>query len=164
MSAVVSQITGVSIVCSTVCSGADQINHQSSASLAFVRGIHRSPVNSQHKGEVTRKMFPCDDFIMSRYDIGSVRDYTKKQGGTYYRNKKNVFPKYIIIMYYNNSNIFWWLVITVNCQWLVITSADWKGIPISYGVPLNIWRFKPHFVDEITYLKWATDFTTSRGI
>ena len=36
---------------------------QSSASLAFVRvrGIHREPVNSPHKGPVTRKMFPFDD-------------------------------------------------------------------------------------------------------
>ena len=38
--------------------------HQSSASLAFVRGIHRWPVNSPHKGPVTRKMFPFDDVIM----------------------------------------------------------------------------------------------------
>ena len=38
--------------------------HQSSASLAFVRGIHRRPVNSPHKGPVTRKMFPFDDVIM----------------------------------------------------------------------------------------------------
>ena len=35
-----------------------------SASLAFVRGIHRWPVNSQHKWPVTRKMFPFDDVIM----------------------------------------------------------------------------------------------------
>ena len=38
MSAMASQITGVSIVCRTVCSGADHRKHQSSASLAFVRG------------------------------------------------------------------------------------------------------------------------------
>ena len=38
--------------------------HQSSASLAFVRGIHRLPVNSPHKWPVTRKMFPFDDVIM----------------------------------------------------------------------------------------------------
>ena len=44
-------------------SGADQRN-QSSASLAFVREIHRSPVNSPHKWPVTRKMFPFDDVIM----------------------------------------------------------------------------------------------------
>ena len=39
--------------------------HQSSASLAFVRGIHRSPVNSPHKGPVKRKIFPFDDVIMT---------------------------------------------------------------------------------------------------
>ena len=41
MSKMASQITGVSIVCSTVCSGADQRKHQSSASLAFVQGNPR---------------------------------------------------------------------------------------------------------------------------
>ena len=82
MSAMASQITGVSIVYSTVCSGADQRKHQNSASLAFMRlcfilfcfvlviftmmtssngnisallailrGIHRSPLNSPHKGQ-----------------------------------------------------------------------------------------------------------------
>ena len=55
MSAMASQITGVSIVCSTVCPGADQRKQQSSTSLAFAREIHRSPVNSPHKGPVTRK-------------------------------------------------------------------------------------------------------------
>ena len=59
-----SQITSLTIVYSTVYSGADQRKHQSSASLAFVRGIHRSLVNSPHKGPVTRKMFPFDDVIM----------------------------------------------------------------------------------------------------
>ena len=38
--------------------------YQSSASLTFVRGIHRWPVNSPHKRPVTRKMFPFDDVIM----------------------------------------------------------------------------------------------------
>ena len=42
----------------------DQRKHQRSASLAFVRGIHRGPVNSPHKWPVTRKMFPFDDVIM----------------------------------------------------------------------------------------------------
>ena len=65
MSEMASQITGVSIVCSTVFSGADQRKHQSSASLAFVWGIHRWPVNATHKGRVRRKMFPFDDVIMS---------------------------------------------------------------------------------------------------
>ena len=64
MSTMASHITGVSIVYSTVFLGADQRKHQSSASLAFVRGIRRGPVNSPHIGPVTRKMFPCDDVIM----------------------------------------------------------------------------------------------------
>ena len=50
MSAMASQITDVSIVYSTVCSGADQRKHQSSASLAFVNGIKWWPVNTPHKG------------------------------------------------------------------------------------------------------------------
>ena len=69
MSAMTSQITGVSIIYSTVCSGADQRKHQSSASLAFVKGIHRWPVNSPHKGPVTRTMFPFDDVIMKYVEL-----------------------------------------------------------------------------------------------
>ena len=64
MSTIASQITSLTIVYSTVYLGADQRKHQSSASLAFVRGIHRGPVNSPHKGPVTRKMLPFDDVIM----------------------------------------------------------------------------------------------------
>ena len=64
MRVISSQITNLTIVYSTIYSGADQRKHQSSASLAFVPGIHRSPVNSPHKCPVTRKMFPFDDVIM----------------------------------------------------------------------------------------------------
>ena len=64
MGAMASQITSLTIVYSTVYSGPNQRKHQSSASLAFVRGIHRWPVNYLHKWPVTRKMFPFDDFIM----------------------------------------------------------------------------------------------------
>ena len=60
MDAMASQITSLKIVYS----GADQIKHESSPSLAFVRGIHRWPVNSPHKVPVTRKMFLFDDVIM----------------------------------------------------------------------------------------------------
>ena len=48
MSAMASQITSVSNVCSTVCSG---------ASLAFVRGIHRWPVDSLTKSQQRGKRF-----------------------------------------------------------------------------------------------------------
>ena len=68
-----SPITSLTIVYSTVYSGADQRKHQSSASLAFVRGIHRGPVNSPHKWPVTRKMFPFDDVIMNWDNCSNYR-------------------------------------------------------------------------------------------
>ena len=64
MSAMASQITSLTSVYSTVYSGADQRKYQNSASLAFVRRIHRWPVNSPHKGPVTPKMIPVDVVIM----------------------------------------------------------------------------------------------------
>ena len=52
MGSIASQITSLTIVYSSVYSGANQRKHQSSASLAFVRGIHRTPVNSSRtKGQ-----------------------------------------------------------------------------------------------------------------
>ena len=64
MTMLASQITSLPVVCSIVYSGVNQRKHQSSASLAFVREIHRGPVNFPHKWPVTRKMFPFDDVIM----------------------------------------------------------------------------------------------------
>ena len=63
--AMASQITGVSLVCSTVCSGADQKKLQSSAPLAR---IYPWPVDSlmdsPYKGPVAGKVFPFDNVIM----------------------------------------------------------------------------------------------------
>ena len=68
ISAMASQITGVSIFCSAVCSGIDQRKHQSSALLAFVSRNYRWWVYSPHKGSVSRKMLPSDD-VMMRHEI-----------------------------------------------------------------------------------------------
>ena len=64
MSAKASQITSLTIVYSSIYSGVDKRKHQSSASLYFMRGIHLWPVNSPHKGQVTRKVFSFDDVVM----------------------------------------------------------------------------------------------------
>ena len=64
MSTLASQIISLTIVYSNVFSGADQREHQSSASLAFVREIHRWSVNSPDKGPVTRQIIPFDNVIM----------------------------------------------------------------------------------------------------
>ena len=63
MTTMASQITSLTVVYSTVYSDADQRKHQSSASLAFVWGIHRTG-EFPHIGPATRKMFPFDDVIM----------------------------------------------------------------------------------------------------
>ena len=67
MGSMASQITSLTIVYLAVYSGADQRKHQRNATLAFVWGIHRLPVNSPRKGPTTRKMFPFVDVIMRRY-------------------------------------------------------------------------------------------------
>ena len=64
MDTMASQITSLTMVYSTVNSGTYQRKHPNSASLAFVRWIHRGPVNSPHKWPVTWKMFSFDDVIM----------------------------------------------------------------------------------------------------
>ena len=69
MGTIASQITSLTIFYSTVYSDTDQRKYQSSASLAFVWGIHRGPVNSPHKWPVTRKVFPFDDVIMALWDM-----------------------------------------------------------------------------------------------
>ena len=69
MGEIVSQITSLTIVYSTVNSDADERKHQSSASLAFVRGIHRGPMNSPHHWPATRKTFPFYDVIMPKLRV-----------------------------------------------------------------------------------------------
>ena len=79
MGAIASQITSLTIVYSTVHSDTDQRKHQNSASLAFVRGIQRGPVNSPHKWPVTLKMFPFDDVIMLLHTISKRKRIHRMQ-------------------------------------------------------------------------------------
>ena len=79
---VASQMNSLTVVYSIVYSEADQRKHQSSASLVFVRGIHRWPVNSPHREPGTRNMFPFDDVIMIIGRLGSRQpDYFVIIGG-----------------------------------------------------------------------------------
>ena len=80
MGTIASQITSLTSVYSTVYSGADQSKHQSSASLAFVWGIHRGP----HKWPVTRKKFLFDDVIM--------KTLLKRRPGPLFTNWAGVLP------------------------------------------------------------------------
>ena len=57
MTTIASQITSLTVVYSTVYSDADQRKHQSSASLAFVWGIHRDRWIPRTKGQLRGKCF-----------------------------------------------------------------------------------------------------------
>ena len=69
MSAIASQITSLTIVCSTVFSVVCEWKQQSSTSLAFVKGIHQWPLNYPHQGPVKQKMFLYDDVIMMQFHL-----------------------------------------------------------------------------------------------
>ena len=54
-------------------------NIKAPASLAFARGIHQWPVDSTHKGPVTRKMFPFDDVIMRMLSSSRFRQLSHRK-------------------------------------------------------------------------------------
>ena len=74
MTMLASQITSLTVVYSTVYSDADQSKHQSSASLAFVWGIHRDRWIPRTKGQLRGKCFhlmtsSCSDFARMQGNI-----------------------------------------------------------------------------------------------
>ena len=101
-SAMASQITGVSLVCPTVCSGTDQIKHQSSTSLAFVMGIHLWPTDSHHKRPVTRKMFPFDDVITAETALNYklISNYTFKYGKYLCRKSVTLVQHFVLEVFF----------------------------------------------------------------
>ena len=96
MGAMASRIANITIVYLTVYTCVVERNHQSSASLAFVRGIHRWPVNSPHQGPVTRKMFSIDDVIMTTHD--TVCEFYEGNCTSYSQ------PRYLLLRNVDRSN------------------------------------------------------------
>ena len=137
MSVMASQITSLTIVYSSVYSGTGQRKHQSSSSLAYVRGIHRWPMNCPHKGPVMPKMFPFDDVIMRIHDwIDLVWSYVLKSecNGQIYQACNSAFleianagiflnkilRRWFNSIHYNLQVIYW---ITFRCLFPKILSA-----------------------------------------
>ena len=111
MGTIASQITSLTIVYSTIYSDANQRKHQSSASLAFVRGSHRGPVNSPHKWPVTRKMFPFDDVIMRKHQRHGKRFHVMTS------SRWKEFPSQALYrkmwtQQFASSSIEWWCPVT----------------------------------------------------
>ena len=126
-----SRITCLTIVYSTLYLDADQRKHQSSASLAFVRGIHWGPVNSLHKWPVRRKMFPFDDVIMKQTWLCILRHFHWVRPTTdndilvlvYCFNTLKAIQNYC----HFTDNIFQWIFLNEN-MWILI-KISLKSVP-----------------------------------
>ena len=95
-----------------------------------MRGIHRSPVNSPHKGSVTRKMYPFDDVIIIRYnwhdDVGKATDPT------------NSFEQWFSDI---NCSRFQLVVLLFRCSRPRIIASQiswWRDIELGYTAPLSL--------------------------
>ena len=107
MSAMASPITSLTVVYSAVWSCTYQSKCQSSAALAFVRGIYRSPVNSPHKWSVTREMFPFDDVVM-RTKIFNILRYRRSIFTWVWRNIDIHHIGALVTMYWIHRLIYSW--------------------------------------------------------
>ena len=146
MGEIASQVTSLTSVYSTVYSGVDQRKHQSSASLAFVWGIHRGPGNSPHKWSITRKMFPFGDaIIISRINI--IDKIGKMMG------------KIIIVSYYKYNGkklccdgVFIWM--SINRMWLCHKNSmelvlEWNVYDHDEWAPICIWLPRAPFINMV---------------
>ena len=79
----VSQITGVSILCSTVCSGADQKKISKFCVTGLCEGNSPVTSGSPHKQPVMQKVFPFDDVVMGLHHIMMVFAVELAPGGIY---------------------------------------------------------------------------------
>ena len=73
-------------------SDADQRKYQSSASLAFMRGIHRGPVNSWFKWPVTRKMFPFRQWRLRNSVVEVSHAANRNNAANFTKNSPPVDP------------------------------------------------------------------------
>ena len=125
MGAIASQITSLAIVYSTVYSDA------SSASLAFVRGIHRRPVNSPHKWPVTRQMF----HLMTPSCVNDIHSYAEHK-------MSQTLPITLLIRFCSNTfglkTDINWTYICNNV--LLFPMANVTGTPLRWSFNTCFWR------------------------
>ena len=155
MGTMVCQITSSTIVYSAVYSGADQRKHQSSASLAFVRGINRWSVISQHKGPVTRKMFPFGDVTM-QYQSYSCEILLVGACGLKWVN---------ILLYPSHNEVVWGVYWFHSVRPSVCPSVRPSRMPCplciiySYGWILFILGTNDHYHERVCRAPWPLTLT-----
>ena len=142
MGTIASQITSLTIVYVYPC--ADQRKYQSSASLAFVREIHRWPVNPPHKGPVMRKMLSFDDvIIMAKRNVGLSDSYTI----VIFQSLENECKLYIYV--YFSKNIIYVKVTTYYLIWSKLWEVicfhihyhTYIYILLNFRIPSNVYTY-----------------------
>ena len=155
MGAMACQITSLTIVCSTDYSGVDQRKHQSYASLAFVRGIHRWPANFSHKWQVTRKIFPFNDVIMTQ------RKFFKGKGNPAFicRTIEYIHQCYVVVMHASfiarRAGLLWsqqdfewrWSVPLFKC----LTVLEFSFILFDLCLLITFFNFIMNYVPIVTF-------------
>ena len=149
-----SYITGVSIVCSFVCSGADK-KHQGSASMTILREFHWWPVDSPYKGPVTRKIFPFDDGMMLNHTLPKTRSPVTIVSGSQslwilHRSINSYCPGFTCVTY--AATVFNLAKITLTREIAGVLSIlfPWWYPSISY-VTFQVTRYLQelvHFIDK----------------
>ena len=117
MDAMALQITGVSGFCSGFCSGADQRKHQSSASQAFVKGIHRWPVTGG---------FPSQR--ASNAENASI--WWRHHEHTRLSPRHNTSMASDNLMYYFLAMPVWYITLTNISQWWIPDYIHWNLIAL----------------------------------
>ena len=146
MTTIASQITSLTSVYSTVYSDADQRKHQSSASLAFVWGIHRDRWIPRTKGQLRGK---CFHLMTSSWSIRLfthiLRLYSDNRNKTqFFRDIYNTDSiwgynhlKYTATEKYNNN------VMSVRNLGVIFTQT-WKWIYQFQSLPKRLLSFPQH--------------------
>ena len=145
MTTMASQITSLTVVYSTVYSDADQRNHQSSASLAFVWGIHRDRWIPRTKGQLRGKCFHLmtSSWFMIIYIYISSALYYSHMASSSWENKPvnnketNGLPTFPPL-----SKIFCLRTVTrYFCDWcatVIICGQCWVVVMVADGM-VPIW-------------------------
>ena len=147
--AIASQITSLESVYSAAKLGADQRKHQNSASLAFVRGIHRGPVDSPHNWPFTREMFPFDYVIMQlcvvKINIGQGWVFLCELDCYNHIASRGISRLSVNINIYPNNTQYWHVI--------VINGADnGSSFMLCYSTVRNqCWFFQEPIVTKLNY-------------
>ena len=156
MSSMAFQITGVSIVCSTVYWGADQRKYPSSESLAFETGNHGWLVNSPSKRPVMWKIFSFDDVLMlPEYFSLNTRMVDKSQ--MWWHHQMKIFSA-LLALCAGNSPVTWalifYLIFTRTNGWVNNRNGgDWRHHCTHYDITV---------MDEIDSIEGVVLNTTLR--